>query len=300
MHAPAAPSPGYPAPVLLPVLAVVAGIGAYSVMDATMKAASLVVGVGTALLLRNGFGTLMTLPLWLAAGRPTPNRTVAVLHFQRALLTAGMAALFFHGLVRIPMAEGMAISFFAPIMALWFASLLLGERIRSSAILAALIGLVGMVAIGSDRFTAHAYGPEAIEGTVAIVCSAVLYALNLALQRKQAQLAGPVEIALFQNLFVTAILGAFAPLFWTTPGPQTLGWIAGGAVLVTLALLFLSWGYARAEAQVLVPIEYTGLVWAALMGWLVFDERPGPGVILGALLIVAGCCIGTRKVQNNT
>lgn len=293
-------TPSAPSSALLPVLSVVAGIAAFSVMDAAMKAASLGVGVATALLLRNVLGTAITLPIWLAAGRPVPSRKVAILHFQRSAITAIMAALFFHGLVRIPMAEGMAISFFAPIIALYFAALLLGETIRPRAILAALLGLVGMAVIGADRFGAGQYGPEAIEGTIAIVLSAVFYALNLVLQRKQALLAGPVEIAMFQNMNVALIFLALAPFYWTVPDTASLGWIAAGAVLATTALLFLSWGYARAEAQVLVPIEYTGFLWAALMGWLVFGERLGAGVVAGAALIVLGCWIGTRRTQNDT
>ena len=296
MRAPASP----PASTLLPVLSVIAGIAAFSVMDAAMKAASLMVGVGTAMLLRNLLGTAMMLPIWLAAGRPLPSRKVAVLHFQRSAITAIMAALFFHGLVRIPMAEGMAISFFAPIIALYFAAMLLGETIHPRAIVAAMLGLVGMVVIGADRFGAGEYGPEAIEGTISIVFSAVFYALNLVLQRKQATLAGPVEIAMFQNLNVALIFLVIAPFYWTVPDAVSLGWTALGAALATTALLFLSWGYARAEAQVLVPVEYTGFLWAALMGWLVFGEALGAGVVAGAALIVLGCWIGTRRTQNDT
>ncbi|PNU04047.1 DMT family transporter [Novosphingobium guangzhouense] len=288
------------AATLLPVLAVVAGIAAFSVMDATMKAASLTLGVGTALLLRNVFGTLLTVPLWLAKGRPTPSRNVALFHFQRSCVTSVMAALFFYGLVRIPMAEGMAISFFAPIIALYFAALLLGETIRPRAIVAAVLGLVGMVVIGADRFGAGEYGVEAIKGTLAIVLSAVFYALNLVMQRKQALLAGPVEIALFQNLNVALLFALFAPFYWTAPDAVSVTWTVLGAALATIALLFLSWGYARAEAQVLVPVEYTGFLWAALMGWLVFGESLGIGVVAGAALIVVGCYIGTRPTQNDT
>ncbi|WP_369825704.1 DMT family transporter [Novosphingobium sp. HII-3] len=289
-----------PAAPLAPVLAVVAGIAAFSVMDAAMKAASLMVGVGTALLVRNVMATLLTLPLWLAKGRPVPTRKVALLHVQRSCVTAAMAALFFHGLVRIPMAEGMAISFFAPIIALWFAALLLGETIRPNAVLAALLGLAGMIVIAADRLGAGEYGPDAVEGTIAIVLSAVLYALNLVMQRKQAMLAGPVEIALFQNMNVALLLLAFSPFYWTMPDATSLAWAGLGAVLATTALLFLSWGYARAEAQVLVPVEYTGFLWAALMGWLIFGEQLGMGVLAGAGLIVLGCLIGTRGTQKDT
>lgn len=280
---------------LLPVLSVVAGIAVFSMMDAAMKAATLAMGVAMALLLRNIFATLLTLPLWLAAGRPLPTRRVLSVHIQRATITACMGMCFFYGLARIPMAEGIALTFIAPIVALYLASIMLGEKIRSRAIWAALLGLVGVGVIGMGRFGAGAYSAEALRGTLAILLSALLYAGNLVLQRKQALLAGPVEIVLFQNLLVTAIFMAFSPLFFVTPDIRGLGIALAGGTLATMALLFLSWGYARAEAQVLLPIEYTGFLWAALFGWLFFDEAVDAWTLAGAALIVLGCWIGTQK-----
>jgi S-adenosylmethionine uptake transporter len=57
----------------------------------------------------------------------------------------------------------------------------------------------------------------------------------------------------------------------------------------------LAWAYARAEAQVLAPVEYTAFVWSALFGWLVFAERVSPWTIGGALLIIAGCLVAVRR-----
>jgi len=279
---------------LLPILSVVAGIAAFSAMDAAMKAASLAVGVMTALFLRNLCATLLTVPLWLAAGRPLPDARVFRVHLQRSAITAAMAALFFYGLVRVPMAEGIAISFVAPIIALYLAAAMLGERVRPRAIVASLLGVVGVLVIGAGRFGTGAYSDEALAGAVAILVSAGFYAVNLVLQRRQALLAGPVEIALFQNLNVTMIFALCAPFFFVAPDAHSLGVAVAGGLLATMALLFLSWGYARAEAQVLVPIEYTGFLWAALLGWLVFGERVDLATLAGAALIVLGCWIGTR------
>ena len=282
--------PGY-----LPVLAVALGIATFSAMDAAIKGASLAAGVFTALLLRNLFGTLLTVPLWLAAGRPLAGRAVLRVHVQRATIVAGMAVLFFHGLVRIPLAEGIALSFIAPILALWFAALLLGERIRPQAILAAALGLIGVLVIGAGRFGAREWSADAAEGVAAILVSAVLYALNLVLQRKQALLAGPVEIALVQNGIVFLIFLAFAPWFLVWPNAAALRLILAGAALATCALLLLAWGYARAEAQVLVPIEYTAFLWAALLGWAMFGESVDAATLAGAALIVLGCWIAARS-----
>lgn len=298
MHA-TAPSPPLQTRLtrFAPILAVVAGIATFSMMDATIKGASLAVGVYTALLLRNLFGTLMTVPLWLAAGRPMPSRPVLAVHAQRAAITSAMAALFFYGLARIPMAEGIALSFVSPIVALYFAALLLGETIRPQAVVASLLGVVGVVVILAGRLGTGAYAQEAVVGAAAVLLSSLFYAVNLVLQRKQALLAKPVEVAMFQNLGVSLIFLVFSPWLAVVPDARSLAFIVVGAALATSALLFLSWGYARAETQVLLPIEYTGFLWAALLGWLMFGEPLGAATVAGTLLIIVGCGIGARKAN---
>jgi S-adenosylmethionine uptake transporter len=79
--------------------------------------------------------------------------------------------------------------------------------------------------------------------------------------------------------------------------PQPGEWpdIAAAALLATVSLMLLAWAYARAEAQILLPIEYTAFIWAALMGWLWFGEALTPGTLAGVVLIVGGCWIATRS-----
>ena len=280
---------------LLPFLSVFVGIGAFSTMDAAMKSAALAVGVYNALLFRNALGATLMLPVWLLASRRLPSRAALRVHAWRAVVVAAMALLFFYGLVRIPLAEAIAISFIAPLIALYFAAILLGETVQPGAILASLLGLAGVLVIGAARASSGTLDGDALAGIGAILVSAVLYAYNLVLQRRQALLAGPVEIALFQNLLVGMVLALAAPWLAQWPHEAALRDIALGAVLATIALLFLSWGYARAEAQALVPIEYNGFLWAALFGWLWFGETVGPATVAGALLIVIGCWIAARK-----
>lgn len=285
---------------LVPFLSVAVGIATFSAMDAAMKGASIQAGVYNALLLRNIFATCLMVPVWLLAGRPKPSAAGMRVHLQRSAVVSVMAVLFFYGLVRIPMAEAIAISFIAPLIALYFAALMLGETIRPSAILASLLGIAGVVVIGAARFGRGDLNGDSVTGTAAILVSAVLYALNLVLQRKQALLADPIEIALVQNLFVAVIFVVAAPWLFAWPQPAALLDITAGAALAVVALLFLSWGYAREEAQVLVPIEYTGFLWAALFGWLRFGEQVGPATAAGAVLIVIGCLIAARKPTEQT
>jgi S-adenosylmethionine uptake transporter len=275
-------------------LAALVGIAGFSGMDAAIKGAALEVGVYTALLLRNLAGLAMILPVWLAGKRILPSPKVLRLHVLRSVVNAGMALLFFIAIVRLPLAEGIAISFISPLIALYLAAVVLGERIRRQAIFASLLGLAGVGVIVADRLgTAHA-DSETLIGIAAVLASAVLYAINLVLQRKLALVAGPIEVALFQNLIIGSLLALFAPWLAIMPDAPTFGAIALGAVLATSALALLAWAYARAEAQVLMPIEYTAFLWAAAMGWYFFAEPVGLATLAGAVLIVIGCWLGTR------
>ena len=276
-----------------PFVAVALGIAVFSLMDAAMKRASIDAGVYVALLLRGLFGTLLVLPFWLAAGARRPRREALKVHGARGVVVAAMALLFFWGLVRLPMAEGIALSFIAPLIALYLAAAMLGERIRRSALLASLLGLGGVGLIAAARLVANPGGgsPAAI---AAILGSAMLYALNLVLQRRQAQLAAPVEIALFQSAIVMLALLPAAPWLGGWPQPRVLADIALAATLASAALALFAWGYARAEAQFLLPLEYTAFGWSALFGWLWFGEVVGPAAVLGTALIVTGCWIAAR------
>ncbi|MBU3993269.1 MAG: DMT family transporter [Alphaproteobacteria bacterium] len=288
---------------LLPVIVTVAAIALFSVMDALMKRAAIVSGVTAALFVRSVIGAVLLWPVWRLRGGVWPVGKVMQLHALRGVLAAGMAGTFFWGIVRTPLAESIAISFIAPLIALYLAAVLLGERIRREAVIAALFGILGVAVIAAARISDARHTATAGWGIAAILVSALLYAWNLILQRKQALLALPLDVALFQNLFAAATLLLAMPLLVLAgfplrdlllPPAGTLPDIAAAAVLASTALMLLAWSYARAEAQVLVPVEYTAFLWSALMGWLWFAETVTPATLAGVALILVGVWLGTR------
>ena len=284
----------------MPIAATVLAIALFSVMDALMKRAGMAGGVYPAMLVRSLMAGSIIAIIWRWRGGRVPAANVLRLHATRGVVGAAMATTFFYGLVRTPMATGMALSFVAPLIALYLAAVTLGETIQRKAIAASLLGFAGVGLIAAERLEGAGLQGEAGRGIAAILLSALLYAWNLVLQRKQAQLASPDEVAVFQNLFVSLTLLPFFPLLWSAPQGAEWGDIAASALLATLALMLLAWAYARAEAQALVPLEYTAFVWAALMGWLWFDEGLTPATLGGVALIVAGCWIGARAPTEQT
>lgn len=198
--------------------------------------------------------------------------------------------------MRLPLAEAIALSFIAPLVALYLAALLLKERIGRQAIGASLLGLVGVAVILSGRLRGD-YDANALLGAGAVLVSAVLFAWNLILQRQQAQLASPIEVAFFQHIVMLGVFTLFAGgAGWMLVVPEVRSWalIVLAATLAFTSLAALAWAYARAEAQVLIPVEYTAFVWAAIIGWLAFGDRLTLTTVVGALLIVVGCLIASR------
>ena len=215
-----------------------------------------------------------------------------------ACLTSFMGLLFFWGIGHVPLAQAIALAFIAPLIALYLAAVLLGEQVGKRTVGASLLAFAGVIVIFVGQARAD-LGREALLGSLAILLSAVLYAVNIIMMRRQSQAAGPLEIAFFQNLTVDRRAACRAAGHRRPPCRSLLHWPAllGAAVLSTLSLLLLSWAYARAEASYLAATEYTAFLWAALFGWLVFGEHLSAFTLAGAVLIVAGCLLAARSPQ---
>jgi S-adenosylmethionine uptake transporter len=276
------------------ILVCLIGIFLLSAMDAAVKGLVVLVGAYNTLLWRSIFGTFAAGITWTAMASQRPGAHALRLHALRGGIVSFVALSFFWGLGRLPLAEAIALSFIAPLVALFLASLLLREKIGRSAILAAVVGLVGVIVIMLGKFSGTGYAPDAFLGMLAIIASAVLYAYNLILARRQAQVAKPLEIAFFQNLVVMIVLGVAAPwLAKLLPADQWLP-LAGVTALALSGHFMMSWSYARAEAQYLIPTEYSAFIWAIILGWVFFEEAVGWSTLAGASLIIAGCLLASR------
>ncbi|KTT75548.1 DMT family transporter [Sphingomonas endophytica] len=276
-------------------LAVAAGgIGLFSIMDAFMKSLVIAIGVYNALLWRTMLSTVIGGVAWRAGGGRRIGARALRLHVARGSLTTAMALLFFWGLGRVPMAQAIALTYIAPLLALLLGAWLLGERVGARVVGASIAALVGVAVIlaGQARM---ALGPEALWGAGAILLSAILYAGNLIVARLQSQAAAPREIAFVQSAVTATLLLCAAPWLAVLPPPEAWWKIAVAAALAAGSLFLLGWAYAHAEAGFLATTEYTSFVYAAVLGWLFFGEAVAPTTLLGAGVIVAACLYAARR-----
>lgn len=273
---------------LLPLAATFAAVGLLALMDAFMKGAALAAGVYSATLLRAALSCALAAPIWLAHGGRWPGAKALKLHAMRGAVSAIMALTFFYAITKLPIAEAIAISFVAPLIALYLAAIILKETVQRKAVYASLLGFAGTVVIVAGRLGEAQGGTETLLGLAAILFSAMLYALNFIIIRLQSQAAGPAEVATFHGGVSALVLAVAAPWLLEWPTTGALLDISGAALLTVMGAMLLAWAYAREEAQALVPVEYSGFLWAVLFGWMFFGEQVTVATLMGTGLIVIG------------
>jgi len=276
-------------------LLALAAVALLSVMDAVMKALVIAIGLYATSLWRALTGVIAGTLLYLPTRKAWPTGRVIRLHVLRATVTTVMALTFFYGLARTPMAQAIALTFIAPLIAQGLAAATLGEEVGRRTIIASVAAFAGVaVIVGGSILGGPAASSGTMWGTVAILVSALTYAVNIVLMRRQSVAAGPLEIAFFQNLTVTALLLAALPVLGIPAWPTGYELrVAAAAAMSFGGILLFASAYARGPASLLAISEYSGLLWAAALGWLMFAEPIAQATIIGAVLIVGGCIYAT-------
>jgi S-adenosylmethionine uptake transporter len=275
--------------------AALGAVAVLSVMDAVMKHLVLAIGIFAVSVWRSLANLVVSATLYLPRRGAWPERKTLRMHVGRGVVVTVMAFLFFWGIGRVPLAQGIALTFIAPLIALLLAATFLDERIGPRSIVGSIAAFGGVIIIVLGQTRAHV-GDQVLLGSAAIIGSALCYAANIVLMRRQALAARPLEINFFQSLTVMALwlvaLISIGVPAW--PGPSW-GWIVVASFMSTAGTLLFAWGYARAEASYLAVTEYSAFLWASALGWLVFREALSPYTLAGAASIIGGCLVAARR-----
>lgn len=240
------------------------------------------------LFLRAAIALPFVLALVTALGGRRALRTRHLgLHLVRGAINIVSACFFYLGLQALPLAEATAIAFAAPLFVTALSVLVLKERVDGARWLAVAAGFAGVLIIvrpGAASFQAAALYPLA---------TAVLYAVMMLTARA----IGRAESMFTTMFYIVAgqlVCSAVAvPAFWTPLQAADLPYFAGIALFSTLGLTLITQGFRIGPASVVAPFDYTGLLWASLLGWLVWREAPdlydciGAGFIAGSGLYIA-------------
>ena len=192
----------------------------------------------------------------------------------------GPASLWFYAMARIPIAEVTALGFIAPVFTTLGAALFLGERLRARRIGAVLVAFGGAMIILRPGFQ------EISAGALAQLTAAPLFAVSFLIAKKLTETETSPSIVAHLSIFVTLALLPGAIMEWRTPTWEELGWLFLTAVFATLMHLAMTEAFRCAEISVVQPVTFLQLIWATLLGYYVFAERPEVWVWIGGAVIV--------------
>ncbi|RMD64320.1 MAG: EamA/RhaT family transporter [Alphaproteobacteria bacterium] len=239
-------------------------------------------GAGQAAFVRYAFGLILLMPVFVYQRPPGGfvSRRIG-LHALRGLVHGAAVMLWFYAMARIPIAQVTALGFTAPIFTTVGAALFLGERLQARRIGAVLIAFAGALIILRPGLVA--INP----GALAQLAAAPLFATSFLLAKKLTETEPSATIVAYMAVFVTLALLPPALVVWRPPTPEELVWLCATAVLATLGHYTLTRAFRAADITVTQPFSFLQLVWATLLGFYLFGERPDVWTWIGGAIIVA-------------
>jgi S-adenosylmethionine uptake transporter len=274
---------------LAPAAAYVIAVAGLCVMDAVIKELSATITSVELVFVRYAVAAALMLPFlafnggWRIDGQALGKTAL------RAVVMLVTAVMFYISLARLPLADAVVVSFTSPFFMVLFGRLLLKEPVPARALTGVVIGFIGVVIVVAGTLS----GRGDLVGYLCSAASAVTYAAFYTMTRRDSAKTPILMLVTFQSL-IAALLAA-PVMFAVGPvvAPPLLPALAMGA-LGALGHLLIGWAFANAPSTRIAPIEFTALLWAALLGAFYFGDSLTLGTVVGGGLIIAGCLVVMR------
>lgn len=286
VHAAPAPPPQSP---LRGIALKIGSVVAFVVMAGLVKATAPVVPAGEQVFFRS----LLAIPVilvWLVLRGEGPR----VLHTRRPLGhaargIAGTASmgLGFAATGLLPLPEVTALGYALPLLVVVFAAIFLGERVRAFRIMAVAMGLLGVLIVLSPRLGAEGLSGRGGLGAALILLSAACGAMAQIFVRKLTRQEPTAAIVFWFSLTSTVLALLTLPFGWVVPDPRTALMLACLGLLGGVGQILLTSAYRHAEASLVAPFDYASMLFALLIGRVIFGEAPTATTLIGAAVIIA-------------
>ena len=244
--------------------------------------------------IRYAFGIVLVVPVILRVGLYELLSARICLHASRGLVHGIGVMLWFYAMSRLPIAEVTALGFTTPIFTAAGAMLILGERAKNYRVVGIVMGFIGALIVLRP-------GLRIIDfGAVAMLIAAPLFACSLLMAKVATKTESSSVIVALLSVFCTLTLLPLALVYWRTPTMEEWLLLLLAAVFATAGHYFLTRAFQSAELSALQPFSFLQLVWATLLGLVVFSEQPDLWLWLGAGVIVfSATWIGLQEVRNS-
>ena len=260
-----------------------------SVMAALIKYLSPEVSHGMLVFARNLFGLMFLLPIISHRGWHNLKTDQFGLHLIRSVVGVMAMYGYFYVITHLPLAEAALVKlsspFFLPIIALIW----LGERINHKTLWAIMIGFVGVVFVlrpGTETFQ-----PVALVG----VGAAAMASVAKVTIRKMSITEPGYRIVFYFGLLATLVSGIPLIWEWQTPALSTLPWLAAIGLTGTIGQLLMTKAYQVANPGQVGPFTYATVIYAALFGWMFWNEVIVITTLIGSALIISAGILNMKS-----
>lgn len=226
------------------------------------------------------FGLVVMVPFFLRNGVVGGLRTNRIkLYVLRALSGAAAMITWFWAIAHLPVTDATALSFTTPLMATVLAVLFLGEEVRFRRIAALLVGFLGVMIILRP-------GVETIQPAALVVLfSCLSMAVSTIFIKRLTDTEKPDAIVSYMLIMLMPIM-LFASLFvWVWPTWEQLGWLLLMGVAATLAHMALTRAFRAADVSVVLPFDFSRLIFVSIFAWFLFGETTSIYTWIGAAVI---------------
>ena len=211
--------------------------------------------------------------------RMTPR--IWKLSILRGAFHAIGVVLWFFSMTQITIAEVTAMNYLAPVYVTVGAVFVLGEKLAARRIAAVIAALIGAAIILRPGFR------EIDDGHIAMLFCAVIFAGGYLTAKILADEVPPAVVVAMLSIFVTVFLTPLALLNWVAPTWSEIGILFAIAIFATAGHYTMTLAFAVAPVSVTQPVTFLQLVWATLLGVLVFAEPIDIWVVVGGVIILA-------------
>jgi len=259
-----------------------AGVAGFAVMDAIIKWLTADYPVPQVVALRSWFGLPLLCMLALReGGLPALRTRRPLVHIGRYSLVLILSFSFFWGLSQMKLVDAIAISFAAPIFIAVFSVLLLKEPVGLHRWVAIGVGFCGVLVMLRPGMGVFQWASLVVLGSV------VAYALLMITTRAFKSTESTAALMLYPQLGISLTGIVIAPLFWVTPNLGDLGLFVLAGLFGSVGVVCLTHAFRLAPVATVTPFEYSALIWATLLGFLLWDELPDSYTLIGASIVIS-------------
>jgi drug/metabolite transporter (DMT)-like permease len=223
-------------------------------------------------------------------------------HVARGVIGVCSMAFTFFALTRLPLPDAITLNYAQPLLVVVFSSLFLGEPVRIYRWSAVAVGLVGVIIISWPELTlltsGSALDDQEVLGVMAAFAGAGCSAVAAILVRNLVHSEKTATIVLWFSLMASVLALFSLPFGWHMLSVSQNLLLIGAGFCGGIAQIFMTSAYRHAEVSTVAPFEYTSMILAIAVGYVVFGDVPTLYMLVGGLIVVgAGIFIILRERQ---